>query len=78
MDLFTLVTGCASAIDPTIMPALIWYQSGGEPWSFACRESVSGSSIELSVTRSVPHMPRTQRTSRFGAGRRACPPHLDP
>jgi len=35
MDLFTLVTGCASAIDPTIMPALIWYQSGGEPWSFA-------------------------------------------
>jgi hypothetical protein len=35
MDLFTLVTGCASAVEPTIMPALIWYQSGGEPWSFA-------------------------------------------
>jgi hypothetical protein len=34
MDLITLVTACALTIDPKIMHALIWHQSGGEPWSF--------------------------------------------
>jgi len=34
MDLTTLVTACALAVDPKIMHALIWHQSGGEPWSF--------------------------------------------
>ena len=34
MDLTTLVTACALTIDPKIMHALIWHQSGGEPWSF--------------------------------------------
>jgi len=34
MDLTTLVTACALAVDPNIMHALIWHQSGGEPWSF--------------------------------------------
>jgi hypothetical protein len=34
MDLTTLVTVCALAVDPKIMHALIWHQSGGEPWSF--------------------------------------------
>ena len=34
MDLATLVTACALAVDPKIMHALIWHQSGGEPWSF--------------------------------------------
>jgi hypothetical protein len=34
MDLVTLVTACAFAVDPKIMHALIWHQSGGEPWSF--------------------------------------------
>jgi hypothetical protein len=34
MDLVTLVTACALTIDPKIMHALIWHQSGGEPWSF--------------------------------------------
>jgi conjugative transfer signal peptidase TraF len=38
MDLTTLVTACALTIDPKIMHALIWHQSGGEPWAF----SVSG------------------------------------
>ena len=33
MDLTTLVTACALAVDPKIMHALIWHQSGGEPWS---------------------------------------------
>src|SRR5262249_48217891 len=34
MDLVTLVTACALTVDPKIMHALIWLQSGGEPWSF--------------------------------------------
>jgi hypothetical protein len=33
MDLSTLVTACALTVDPAIMHALIWHQSGGEPWS---------------------------------------------
>ena len=38
MDLTTLITVCALTVDPKIMHALIWHQSGGEPWAF----SVSG------------------------------------
>jgi hypothetical protein len=34
MDLVTVVTACALAVEPKIMHALIWHQSGGEPWSF--------------------------------------------
>jgi hypothetical protein len=34
MDLTTLVTACALAVDPKVMHALIWHQSSGEPWSF--------------------------------------------
>jgi hypothetical protein len=35
MDLVTLVTACAPTVDPKLMHALIWHQSGGEPWSFS-------------------------------------------
>jgi hypothetical protein len=35
MDLVTLITACALSVDPNIMHALIWEQSGGEPWSFS-------------------------------------------
>src|SRR5215470_13093194 len=38
MELTALVTICALTIDPKVMHALIWHQSGGEPWAF----SVSG------------------------------------
>ena len=38
MDLTTLITACALTVDPKIMHALIWHQSGGEQWAF----SVSG------------------------------------
>jgi hypothetical protein len=38
MDLTILVTVCALTVDPKVMHALIWHQSGGEPWAF----SVSG------------------------------------
>ena len=35
MDLMTLVTACALNVEPKVMHALIWQQSGGEPWSFS-------------------------------------------
>jgi hypothetical protein len=35
MDLVTLVAACALTVDPKVMHALIWHQSGGEPWSFS-------------------------------------------
>ena len=38
MDLITLVAACALTVDPKLMHALIWHQSGGEPWSFSVPE----------------------------------------
>jgi hypothetical protein len=35
VDLVTLVAGCAFAVEPKVMHALIRQQSGGEPWSFS-------------------------------------------
>jgi hypothetical protein len=35
MDLISLVAACALTFDPKVMHALIWHQSGGEPWSFS-------------------------------------------
>ena len=35
MDLVTLITACALSVEPKIMHALIFEQSGGEPWSFS-------------------------------------------
>lgn len=35
MDLITLVTACALTIDPKLMHALVWHQSGGEPWAIS-------------------------------------------
>lgn len=35
MDLVTLVALCSIGVDPKVMHALVWHQSGGEPWSFA-------------------------------------------
>ena len=34
MDLVTLVTLCSLSVDPKLMHALVWHQSGGEPGSF--------------------------------------------
>src|SRR6266571_1668910 len=41
MDLVTLITACALNVEPKLMHALIWKQSGGEPRSF----SVPGESL---------------------------------
>jgi hypothetical protein len=35
MDLVTLVAACALAVNPKLIHAVIWHQSGGEPWSFS-------------------------------------------
>jgi hypothetical protein len=35
VDLVTLVTACALGVEPKLMHALIWHQSGGEPWAVA-------------------------------------------
>jgi hypothetical protein len=35
MDLLTLVTARTLTVEPNVMHALIWEQSGGEPWSFS-------------------------------------------
>jgi len=35
MDLVTLVTACALGVEPKLMHALVWHQSGGDPWSFS-------------------------------------------
>lgn len=35
MDLVTLLTACTLAVDPKLMHALVWHQSGGEPWAIA-------------------------------------------
>jgi hypothetical protein len=35
MDLTTLVIACALGVEPNVTHALVWHQSGGEPWSFA-------------------------------------------
>lgn len=41
MDLVTLVTACALAVDPKLMHALIWHQSGGEPWAVSVQDERS-------------------------------------
>ena len=35
MDLVTLIMACALNVEPKVMHALIFEQSGGEPWSFS-------------------------------------------
>jgi hypothetical protein len=34
MDLVTLITVCSLGVEPKLMHALAWHQSGTEPWSF--------------------------------------------
>jgi hypothetical protein len=41
MDLVTLVTACALAVDPKLMHALVWHQSGGEPWAIAVQGEIN-------------------------------------
>jgi hypothetical protein len=56
MDLTTLITACALTVDPKIMHALTWHQSGGEPWVF----SVSGQ-LHPQVFRNIEDAVRAAR-----------------
>ncbi len=49
MDLATLFTACTLTVDPKIMYALTWHQSGGEPWA-RCRASTTRRCCEPSKT----------------------------
>jgi hypothetical protein len=35
VDLIALVAACSLTVDQKLMHALVWHQSGGEPWSFS-------------------------------------------
>jgi hypothetical protein len=73
MDLVTLIAACAltvgpksvpSAPDPKVMHALIWEQSGGEPWSF----SVPGENMPR-VLPTIKDAIREARATRPDGGR---------
>lgn len=52
MDLVTLVTACTLAVDPKLMHALIWHQSGGEPWAISVQSEPNPriySSMDLAI-----------------------------
>lgn len=59
MDLVTLVTACALGADPKLMQALIWQQSGGNPWAISVPRETSpriytSMRQAISATRSLP------------------------
>ena len=59
MDLLTLVTACSLTVDPKLMHALIWHQSGGEPWTIAVQGEPSprvypGMQDAIREARSIP------------------------
>lgn len=60
MDLVTLVTACALGANPKLMQALIWQQSGGNPWAVSVPGEPSpriytSMGQAISATRSLPH-----------------------
>lgn len=63
MDLLTLVTACALTIDPKLMHALVWHQSGGEPWAISVQ---SESSLRV-----YPNMNDAIKETRLGSTRGA-------
>ena len=64
MDLVTLIAACALSVEPKVMHALIWEQSGGEPWSF----SVPGESLPR-VLPTIQDAVREARAAPANAGR---------
>lgn len=64
MDLVTLIAACALAVEPKVMHALIWEQSGGEPWSF----SVPGETMPR-VLPTIQDAIREARATRPDSGR---------
>jgi hypothetical protein len=64
MDLVTVIAACALSVEPKVMHALIWEQSGGEPWSF----SVPGESLPR-VLPTIQDAIREARATRPDGGR---------
>jgi hypothetical protein len=64
MDFVNLVTACALQVEPKLMHALIWKQSGGEPWSF----SVPGESLRR-VLPTLQDAVREAQATRLEGGR---------
>jgi hypothetical protein len=64
MDLVTLIAACALSVEPKVMHALIWEQSGGEPWSF----SVPGETLPR-VLPTIQDGVREARAARPDGGR---------
>lgn len=64
MDLVTLIAACALNTEPKVVHALIWQQSGGEPWSF----SVPGNT-QPQIYSTVEDAIREAHTARPDGGR---------
>ena len=64
MDLVTLVTACALTVDPKLMHALVWHQSGGEPWAISVQGEPNPSVY--------PNMNDAIRETRSGLMRARC------
>ena len=72
MDLVTLIAACALSVEPKLMHALVWEQSGGEPWSF----SVPGESLPR-VLPTIQDAIREARATRPDVLERRCRPIMD-
>ena len=76
MDLVTLVTACALGADPKLMQALVWQQSGGNPWAVSVPGELNpriytSLAQAISATRSLP---RTISDVRVGLAGLPVPP----
>jgi hypothetical protein len=61
VDLIALVAACSLTVDPKLMHALVWHQSGGEPWSFSVpgeRQPYVWRSAQLAVAEAHRTAPR--------------------
>jgi hypothetical protein len=68
MDLVTLVTACALGAEPKLMHALVWHQSGGEPWAVSV-QSEPNPRVYSSMQGSDPRDARKLRRKRYSPRR---------
>jgi hypothetical protein len=58
MDLVTLVAACSLGVQPNVMHALVWHQSGGEPWAFSGESQLRIYPILQEALREARSVPR--------------------
>jgi hypothetical protein len=61
VDLIALVAACSLTVDPKLMHALVWHQSGAEPWSFSVpgeRQPYVWRSVQQAVAEAHRSAPR--------------------